>query len=91
LLSLNGVHNLFCGAAEEPGEIQWLFVSQSKESFLDYARIPSRVTRAAAAKTEADMRSLVEAVAKKGKASSANVPVQAICRFDTAGFAFNGL
>ena len=73
LLSLNGIHNLFCGAAEEPGEIQWFFVSHSKESFLDYAGIPPFVNRCMAAKAEADMTGIVEAVAQKSEGSGANV------------------
>jgi hypothetical protein len=43
LFPVNGVHNLLRGTAEEAGQIQWLFVSNGEESFLDYARIPAFV------------------------------------------------
>src|SRR4029077_17634727 len=73
LFPLNGVHNLLRGAAEETGKIQWLFVSDSQESFLDYAGVPPCVAGPSAAKAEADMTGIVESVAKKRKAPGAKV------------------
>src|SRR6266403_2219434 len=71
-LPLNGIHNLFRGAAEEAGKIQWLFVSDGQVSFLDYAGVSPSVARASAAKAKAHMTDIVEAVAKKSKGSGAN-------------------
>jgi hypothetical protein len=73
IFSFNGVHNLLRGAAEKACKIQWPFLFDGEESFLNYAGIPARVTGHPAAKAEADMTGIVESVAKKRKAPGADV------------------